>query len=190
MADSRSTPGGGAIAILGNSFGAAGSGGRVLERGPRHIPFAHLLPRRSGRILGGAATINSSRFSGSTSLYGGAIYATTQVGLTNTTVDTNNAVGFGGGMYVGEGAVASVNSSTFDANTANGSNNQNGDGGAIYNAGNLTVAKSTLSNNKAIASAAAAPSGTPNRGTGLGGGIYSGLPPTTTWRPRLSTHPP
>jgi hypothetical protein len=78
---------------------------------------------------------------------------------TNGHLNGNSAVG-GGGLLVADGAPATFDGTDFVGNIASASG-----GGAVLNAGRLSIARSTLSGNEAVQTTG---------NTGLGGAIFSG----------------
>jgi CSLREA domain-containing protein len=125
---------------------------------------------------GAIATLAGGSFSANAaSSYGGGIYTSGTLTITNFTLSNNNAAS-GGGIYSADGALA-VAGSTFDGNSASQdgggvynsaalslvnstfyTNLSSRNGGGVYNSGTLTITNSTLS---------------ADRAEGQGGGIYS-----------------
>jgi hypothetical protein len=116
-------------------------------------------------LIGGA--IAQSQFS---TALGGA----TTLAMTGGKIDSSTALS-GAGLYVIEGATATLDGTTVSNNVANGSTNANfGNGGGIFNSGHLTIkdsantGNSQLLGNKVVADTAAPPGF-----TGTGGAIIN-----------------
>jgi CSLREA domain-containing protein len=154
-------------------------------------------------VLGGTATVTNSTFSGNTvssdthGTGGGALYNQATLTVTNSTFTDNSAngkithdircegLGIGGAIYGQDGAQTEVSNSTFSSNSATSV------GGAIYNAGTLTLTGSTFSGNSASVSYEP-PNDTPNCSTtveGNGGAVYA-LANQTTIRNTIVANSP
>ena len=144
------------MVITGNS--AAKGGGGVLAAGPITVTGTtfsnNSSPASAGGIagalyaIGSPATIYQSTFSGNTAWIGSAIYTYTPVTLTisdstfaNNSAGTNGASAGSGGIFNDNGSTLTIHDSTFWNNTAAA-----GEGGALNNAGTLTVTDSIVGN--------------------------------------------
>ena len=117
-------------------------------------------PTYGGAIYNsGNLTVTNCTFTDNTADYGGAIYNTgTIITLGGCNFTGNNASYYGGAIFNG-GTITNISSSTFTGNTAC-------DGGVIYNAGNIYTA-STITNVSNCTF-------TNNKATSYGGAIYDG----------------
>jgi hypothetical protein len=83
---------------------------------------------------------------------GGGIYNGGALTINNSTISQNSAsggfdfVGFGGGIFNARGRTVVIRNSTIGENRAAGGVSD-GEGGGIYNAGELTISKSTVNGN-------------------------------------------
>jgi hypothetical protein len=169
---------GGGVAVVGNVLAQAGAvpgqltahrdtfsanngfvGGALYASGSSTVADSTFSTNGAG-LLGGAIDVQSTVASETPSLT-----------MTNSVLSSNTSF-LGGALYVVEKGVATVDGGRFTDNTASsGSTLNGGDGGAVFNAGLLTLSHATLSGNKAIATTA---SGSSPRGTGFGGALYAG----------------
>ena len=144
------------MVITGNS--AAKGGGGVLAAGPLTVTGSTFSnntgPASAGGIAGGLyaigspATIYQSTFSGNTAWIGSAVYTYTPVTLTisdstfaNNSAGTNGASAGSGGIFNDNASTLIIHDSTFWNNTAAA-----GEGGALNNAGTMTVTDSIVGN--------------------------------------------
>jgi FG-GAP-like repeat len=144
------------MVITGNS--AAKGGGGVLAAGPLSVTGStfsnNTSPASAGGIAGGLyaigspATVYQSTFSGNAAWIGSAIYTYTPVTLTisdstfaNNAAGTNGASGGSGGIFNDNGSTLTIHDSTFWNNTAAANA-----GGALNNAGTMTVTNSIVGN--------------------------------------------
>jgi hypothetical protein len=133
--------------IEGGNIGSAG-GGAIRNEGTLKLIHSHVK-------------------GGSTTTEGGAIYNTGTMDLVSSALSGGSAGQRGGGVLNASGATARIINSTVAENTTNG------DGGAIYNFGTLTVLQSTLAYNTADADA---------NFNGQGGAIVNGSGGTASIR--------
>lgn len=105
--------------------------------------------------LGGDLTLthsfvlnNSTRF-GTGSGRGGGIHSSGNLSITLSTIANNSAEGSGGGIYIRSG-MAKIIDSTIDGNQVGKVEQTGAGGGGIYNAGSLTLDRSTLKSNKSL----------------------------------------
>ena len=128
--------------------GLRGGGIRVEAGGALAARRADLSDNRADLggavyVAGGSATIEDSRLSGNTAGMGGAIYLDGgSLALMRSDVSGNRA-GAGAGLFAGATATADLNRVTFAGNVANTV------GGAVHNAGALTIAHAILRDNRA-----------------------------------------
>ena len=94
------------------------------------------------------ATISDATISGNDAASGGGVYAASDLVISDSTIDFNVAL-FGGGVYVAPTAGVIVENSLFQGNFANGG--EQTVGGGIGVAGDLVVANSTFTGNRAPA---------------------------------------
>jgi hypothetical protein len=94
-----------------------------------------------GLYNSGALTLTDSTVSNNTSRWGGGLYNDGTLALHNSTVTDNPALQDGGGLYNDRTGMLTLNASTVSSNTVTTY------GGGIYNDGTLTVTNSTLSGN-------------------------------------------
>ncbi len=124
----------------------------------------------TGNLTVNKTTVKDGNFYSPFSSYGGGIYNTGTVTLTNSTVSDNSAnntasygftdsSSYGGGIY-NTGNITLTNS-TVSGNTVSCSSNSSY-GGGIYNTGTITLTNSTVSGNTAS-----------SYGFSYGGGIYN-----------------
>jgi CSLREA domain-containing protein len=164
------------MVITGNS--AANGAGGVLAAGPLTVTgttFSNNSAPASGGGLAGAlyaigspATIYQSTFSGNSAWIGSAIYTYTPVTLTisdstfaNNQAGTNGASAGSGGIFNDNGSTLTIHDSTFWNNTAAA-----GLGGALNNAGTMTVTDSIVGSPGDSTNAAECYSGTGANGPG------------------------
>jgi len=162
---------GGAIASVGNIFGASPApvaSALTLTNSTLSGTIAGFIG--GGLYNGGTAIVTGTSVGNASSAFlvgGVAVIA----GSTLTTTDgsiSNNTAPTAGGLYVQEGGVATLTRTRLDGNKATGTLTNTGFGGAILNAGTLTVSDASISDNTATAN-----SGQANT-TGFGGAVYSG----------------
>ncbi|GBR75908.1 hypothetical protein NO2_0536 [Candidatus Termititenax persephonae] len=143
------------IAILGNRAVLDGGGNkRILQIGSKYTLYITDLNFVNGKVgldeHGGAIysladlKISGGSFSGNKADNGGALYAAGQLELAEVDFKNNLAEGVGGAVYIER--VASINDSLFWGNEAK---DPWTGGGAIYNAGSLTVNNTTFKENSA-----------------------------------------
>lgn len=151
------------VEITNNSTGVLALGGGVLNAGTMTMNNVNIHNNTSttdggGIHTTGSLTMNGGSIVGNTAASGAGIRIGTTssfpvVSLSNATISGNNATsGTGGGIYVLRSQGTTISNSVLDSNTA-----QNG--GAIGNAGILSINTSTISNNRAT--------------TGSGGGVFN-----------------
>ncbi len=161
------------------SFGGAGIGGAIYNRGSLFLTNCVFSNNTAtgGNGGNGGAGANDSSFGGNGGDggdagrgWGGAIYNIGTSSIVTTTFDNNHANGGQGGTGGAGG------SGGFPGIPGNGGAGQNGVGGAIFNAGTLTLDRTTASANgatggdsKAAANETAGKAG----GAAAGGAIYS-----------------
>ena len=148
-----------------------GNGGGILNAGTLTLMNCTVT---NNSVMGSTTPVGDGN--------GGGIDNSGSLTLTSCTVSNNRAVGGtafldagfsrGGGINNRAGAILAVTNSTLSGNEARGGRSNQGGarpgaGGAIYNAGTLTLAGSTLTGNAAVGRAA--PEG--GAGGGLGGGL-------------------
>lgn len=144
---------GGGLATVGNAFGVSGT------------PTAGVLTATDDTIQANVASLDGG---------GIAVLTKAALSLSGGTIDANKAAA-GAGVYVQEGATATLTDTTVSGNTANSS--VGGLGGGALNSGSLTVTDSVLSGNSAVVGVA---------GTGVGGAVYSGSNASTPQTVRLA----
>jgi alpha-tubulin suppressor-like RCC1 family protein len=89
----------------------------------------------------GMLTVTNSTFTGNSAEFGGGLYNSGELTVVNSTFSGNSAVSEGGGFYnIGTMAIAN---STLSGNLAD-------TGGGYYNGGSLTVTNTTISGNSAV----------------------------------------
>ena len=131
-----------------------------------------------GICLGENATFNmytGSLIAGNTAVNGGGLYAQHTTRVENGTLSGNTATGQGGAIYAAEGAVVTLAKlSTLADNSAE-------QGGAVYNAGSLTLNDASITGNTATQGGAVYDAGsftqsggsmTGNTATEKGGAVY------------------
>jgi hypothetical protein len=182
-------------------------GGGIYSHGPLAVIDSTI--QNNGSFCGdgggifsaaGTLTLTGSAISDNFGSSGGGIYSSGTLTLSNSVVSANRSSPFGygdgGGIYVGDGAVATITTSSIIGNTTGGDgggvyanddgtltltnstiggNQAIGEGGGIYNRGALTLASATVTRNIADAANPLDPShpDAPN-GLGDGGGVASG----------------
>jgi len=99
-------------------------------------------PRGGSLANLGFATIQRSTFDGSVAVGGGAIYNTGMLTLVDSALRGNNS-GEGGAISNAEGAELAIARCTLSSNNAGFT----GDGGGLFNAGELTITDSDIVNN-------------------------------------------
>lgn len=176
------TQGGGAYVGTGASlsmFGGAVTGNGVTTQGGGIYSVGTVLldgtsvtgntsGNQGGAVVatGGLTTNNALINNNAAAQLGGAIVSTGTTNITGGSLSGNTSLN-GGAAYVGGTTV--VDGTTIGNNTANGAAIANGgNGGAFYNAANLTLKNATLTANKAVLSTNASPGI-----SGWGGGIFS-----------------
>ncbi len=92
----------------------------------------------------GPLTLVASTLSGNLGKRGAAIHASGSTLVIDTTMNGNDAYYHGGGLYLADGAVATLTGSSFHGNTARYN------GGAIYVAGTLQASNCTIAGNSAM----------------------------------------
>jgi CSLREA domain-containing protein len=112
-----------------------------------------------------SATVHNSTFNDNKyGPAGGGMYILDgTLNLVNSTVSNNLASYYGGGIY-NNGGTANIIGSTIVSNTLTGQN-IGGDGGGIYNSGDMTVANTTISDNIVNGTADSDGGGLANTGT-------------------------
>lgn len=134
-------------------------------------------------------TAISSNFASDTDGDGGGIFNSGTLTVTGGSISSNSAPDTGGAIYNAADATATISTSTLSQNSAG--DFDSGEGGAIYNAGTLTVNGGSLTENTTFRGGALANSGTATLtgvtisanstiDLGSGGGIFNAAAGTLT----------
>ena len=119
--------------------------------------------------IGSTVTIVGCRFSGNSALGGSLSVPGTGPGGS----DEEVGAGLGGALFLSDDSSGTILASSFAANTANGGNGRQGQwggagqGGAVLNAGSLTISDTTFDQNAGLGNSGI------GGGVGQGGAIYS-----------------
>ena len=183
----------GVLPDLSTDMTITGAGANVLKIRRNTGGDYRIFTINSGKIvdISGLTITNGHVTSASSNNFGGGVYNSGTLSLTECAVSSNSATGgngnFGGGIWNEVGHALTLTRSTVSGNSISGGSG-NRDGGGVYNRGTLTIVNSTISGNTAASGAIGGGLGTDtgsvtivnatvaNNTAGAGGGlaIFSG----------------